>query len=54
MPSDVSISSVDLAARGAEALPARRLPVGIGLTIGAGASLALWTFIGIGLHALFT
>lgn len=50
MPSDVS---VDLVAHTAVDAPtARRLPVGIGLTIGAFASVALWTVIGIGLQAL--
>lgn len=49
MPSDVS---VELVTRVAEAQPARRLPVGTGLAIGACASLALWTCIGLGLRAL--
>jgi hypothetical protein len=50
MPSDVS---VELITQVAEAPQARRLPVGMGLAIGACASLALWTCIGIGLRALF-
>lgn len=50
MPSDVS---VDLIAHNAvEPRTARRLPVGVGLTIGAVASMALWTAIGLGLRAL--
>ncbi|MBJ7411306.1 MAG: hypothetical protein JHD15_13200 [Phenylobacterium sp.] len=49
MPSDVS---VELVSRVSEVQPARRLPVGMGLAIGAGASLALWTCIGLGLRAL--
>jgi hypothetical protein len=49
MPSDVS---VELITQIAEAPPVRRLPVGMGLAIGACASLALWTCIGIGLRAL--
>jgi hypothetical protein len=53
MPSDVS---VDLIARSTtaavEARPVRRLPIGVGLTIGACASVALWTVIGISLRAL--
>lgn len=51
MPSDVS---VDLIARTAavEARPVRRLPIGVGLTIGACASVALWTVIGVSLQAL--
>lgn len=50
MPSDVSIELVTRTV--ADAPPRRRLPVGIGLAIGAGASLALWTCIGLGLNAL--
>ena len=50
MPSDVSVDLV--AHTAAEPLPARRLPVGVGLTVGAVASLALWTVIGFGLRAL--
>lgn len=48
MPSDVSI---ELVTQVAEAPPAHRLPVGMGLAIGACASLALWTCIGLGLRA---
>jgi hypothetical protein len=51
MPSDVSI---DIAARVAESAPARRLPIGVGLSIGACASIALWAGIGFALRALFT
>lgn len=50
MPSDVSVELVTRVA--AEAPQARRLPVGVGLAIGAGASMALWSFIGFGLRAL--
>lgn len=50
MPSDVS---VEMVTHVAEAQPARRLPVGMGLAIGACASLALWTCIGLGLRAIF-
>ncbi len=32
---------------------ARRIPIGLGLTLGACASLALWSAIGIGLRAIF-
>lgn len=49
MPSDVSI---DVVAPMAEAAPRRRLPIGIGLSIGACASVALWACIGLGLRAL--
>lgn len=51
MPSDVSVELVTHTV--VEASPARRLPIGVGLTIGACASVALWTCIGIGLRALF-
>lgn len=50
MPSDVSVELVSHAT----AQPPRRMPVGIGLTIGACASVGLWTVIGFGLRALFT
>jgi hypothetical protein len=49
MPSDISFEVVSVAAE----KPARRLPLGVGLTIGACASVALWSAIGLGLRALF-
>ena len=52
MPTDVAM---DVAARSVRAFatpPGRRLPVGVGLTLGACASVALWTFIGFGVRAL--
>lgn len=49
MPTDVSVEVVRQAV---EARPIRRLPIGVGLTIGACASLALWVGIGVGLRAL--
>ncbi|HEX7886421.1 MAG TPA: hypothetical protein VF474_10630 [Phenylobacterium sp.] len=49
MASDVSIELVNQVAK---TQPARRIPVGMGLAIGACASLALWTCIGLGLHAI--
>lgn len=49
MASDVS---VELVGQATEAQPTPRLPVGMGLAIGACASLALWTCIGLGLRAL--
>lgn len=52
MPSDVSVDLV--AHANVEPRAARRLPVGVGLTLGAAASLALWTAIGFGLRALLT
>jgi hypothetical protein len=51
MPSDVP---VELVTHAASTQPSRRLPIGVGLTIGACASVALWTVIAIGLRALFT
>ncbi|WP_293908119.1 hypothetical protein [Phenylobacterium sp.] len=51
MPSDVS---VEIVSRSAEAQPVRRLPIGVGLGIGAVTSVALWTCIAVGLRALFT
>jgi hypothetical protein len=51
MPSDVS---VEIVSHSVQAPAGRRLPIGVGLTIGACASVALWTCIGFGLRALFT
>ena len=51
MPSDVSVELVSSVV--AEAPSARRLPVGVGLTVGAFVSVALWTCISLGLRALF-
>ena len=50
MPSDVS---VEIVSHSIEAQPARRLPIGLGLSIGAATSVALWTCIAFGLRALF-
>jgi hypothetical protein len=49
MPSDIPFQSVAIT----ENAGARRLPLGVGLVIGAGASVALWGAIGLGLRALF-
>lgn len=49
MPSDIS---VEIASQVLETRTPRRLPVGVGLTIGACASVALWTCIAVGLRAL--
>lgn len=51
MPSDVSVDLVSSSAI-AEAPASRRLPVGLGLSVAACASVALWTCIGLGLRAL--
>ena len=50
MPSDVP---VEIVTHASVTQTPRRVPIGVGLTIGACASVALWTFIGIGLRALF-
>lgn len=50
MPSDVSVELVRSAVT--EAPSGRRVPVGVGLTVGACVSVALWTCIGLGLRAL--
>ena len=49
MPTDVSI---EIAVREPERQTLERLPIGLGLSIGALASVALWVGIGITLHAL--
>lgn len=49
MPSDVS---VEIVSHSIETRPMRRLPIGVGLSIGALTSVALWTCIGFGLRAL--
>ncbi len=52
MPTDVSLDVAPRSVRAFEASPSHRLPVGVGLTLGACASVALWTFIGFGVRAL--
>ncbi len=52
MPTDVSLDVASRPARAFETSPGRRLPVGVGLTLGACVSIALWTFIGLGVRAL--
>ena len=52
MPSDVSVELIAQASA-VEARSAGRLPIGVGLTIGAVASVGLWTVIGMSLRALF-
>ena len=49
---DFPLSTIVTAARKSNSN--RRLPIGVGLTIGAGASLGLWVAIGFSLRALLT
>lgn len=51
MPTDVS---VEIASHAVANAPARRIPIGIGLSLGAFASVALWTCIGLGLRSLLS
>lgn len=60
MPADVSFESrshVGFEARSdfgaAEAVPSRRLPLGVGLMVAATASVGLWFGVAAGLKALF-
>lgn len=48
MPSDVSLDVLVQSATSAQ----RRLPIGVGLGIGACASIALWMFVGLSLRAI--
>ncbi len=52
MPTDVSIDVVSDPAGAFETSVGRCLPIGIGLTLGAYTSLALWTFIALCVRAL--
>lgn len=52
MPTDVSIDVASPSMGAIQSTRGRRLPVGIGLSLGACASVALWTFIGFGVRAL--
>lgn len=52
MPTDVSIDFASRSIGAFDTLPGRRLPIGLGLTLGACASVVLWTFIGLGVRAL--
>ena len=51
MPSDVPVF---IAHAATTSQPSRRLPIGVGLSIGACASIALWAAIVIGLRTLFS
>jgi hypothetical protein len=52
MPADVSFPHVSSTHVEAER-PSRRLPLGIGLTVAAVASVGLWVGVAAGLKALF-
>lgn len=49
MPSDVSMSVLTHT----PSTSAHRAPVGFGLCLGAGLSVALWTFVGLSLRLIF-
>ena len=49
MPTDVSVG---IAAHPVGQRSVHRLPIGVGLSLGACASVALWAFIGLGVRAL--
>lgn len=51
MPTDVS---VEIANHVVDTAPAARPPIGVGLTLGAIASVALWACIGLGIRALLS
>jgi hypothetical protein len=52
MPADVSIPHVSARAEALEQ-PSSRLPLGIGLTVAAAASVGLWVALAAGVKALF-
>lgn len=53
MPADVSFQNVSQRSAAIETTTTRRLPLGIGLTIAASASVGLWFAAAAGLKALF-
>jgi hypothetical protein len=53
MPADVSFQDVSPRSVAIEAPRSRRLPLGIGLTIAATASVGLWFAVAAGFRALF-
>ncbi|MDB5427609.1 MAG: hypothetical protein JWR43_1584 [Phenylobacterium sp.] len=53
MPADVSFQNVSPSSVSVEASSQRRLPLGIGLTIAACASVGLWVAAAAGIRALF-
>jgi hypothetical protein len=53
MPADVSFQHVSESRLSIETGPARRLPLGIGLTIAACASIGLWFAVAAAIRALF-
>jgi hypothetical protein len=53
MPADVSFQDVSAQSASIEGSAPRRLPLGIGLTVAATASVGLWFAVAAGLKALF-
>jgi hypothetical protein len=53
MPADVSFQDVSARSATLEAAPVRRLPLGVGLVVAAGASVGLWFAVAAGVKALF-
>jgi hypothetical protein len=53
MPADVSFQDVSSPSVSLESAPIRRLPLGVGLIVAAGASVGLWLAVAAGVKALF-
>lgn len=53
MPADVSFHDVSQNAVSLETTASRRLPLGVGLSIAAAASVGLWFAVAAGIRALF-
>ena len=53
MPADVSFQDVSARNAAIQTTATRRLPLGIGLVVAAGASVGLWFGIAAGVKALF-
>ena len=53
MPADVSFQDVSTRSVSVEKTAPSRLPLGIGLTVAASASVGLWFAVAAGIRALF-